>query len=45
LVFVQWHLIFQVSAFLLHHFSEVVDYSFTASMETEVKHFSIYNFM
>jgi len=45
LVCVQWHLIFQVSAFHLHHFSEIADYSFTASMETEVKNFSIYIFM
>jgi hypothetical protein len=42
---VQCHLIFQVSAFLLHHFSEVADYSFTANMETEVvniSHFVLY---
>ena len=34
------HLFFQVSAFLLHHFSEVPDYSFTANMETEVVNIS-----
>ena len=34
------HPFFQVSAFLLHHFSEVADYSFTANMETEVVNIS-----
>ncbi|CAN6195376.1 unnamed protein product, partial [Urochloa humidicola] len=29
-----------VSAFLLHHFSEVADYSFTANMETELDNVS-----
>ncbi|XP_062233080.1 uncharacterized protein LOC133930445 isoform X2 [Phragmites australis] len=29
-----------VSAFLLHHFSEVTDYSFTANMETELDNIS-----
>ncbi|XP_022731853.1 uncharacterized protein LOC111286244 isoform X2 [Durio zibethinus] len=32
--------VLQVSAFLLHHFSEVTDYSFTADMETELDNVS-----